>query len=130
MNKWMLVFTECDAHWEKHPKKIEELMGKEHTVFAPDLSAVEMVASKYWKLVDGKVLPMNLEERRARDLRRAKINVLGDKPLPGTWSKEALADAKLSKEAPRTVKLKCAVIKGLPWLGLGLFIGWAAHFLF
>ena len=61
----LVVFTRTNARILVNPTELEYKTYK-NSVIDPDLSAVKSVPPHFWKLVDGKVMPMSEAEMKAR----------------------------------------------------------------
>lgn len=62
----VVVFTTNNARIIKDHPDMEKILATRDCVIDPDLEAVRGIAPHFWKLVDGKVLPMNEREQKAR----------------------------------------------------------------
>lgn len=88
MKDRLLIFTQTGARLEKDPLVIEKYKGHPNTVLNPDLSKVVGLSPHFWKLDDGQVLPVPVEDRKARLAEVAKHGgptAVKEQPKPRTW---------------------------------------------
>lgn len=84
----VVVFTGTNARIIKNVGDLEKYRGWPNAVIDPDLSKVDTVPPHYWKLVRGKVLPMDSLEIKARDKNRILFgmdNVVRSKKYKKEW---------------------------------------------
>lgn len=64
----VVVFTKNNARIINNPDSLESYKAFSNSLVDPDLSEVRFFPPHHWKLVDGKVKPMDKLERDARDV--------------------------------------------------------------
>lgn len=68
MKTKVVVFTSNNARILVNPADLDYWRSREDALIDPDLSAVKAIPPHYWKRGEGgAVLPMDAEERKARD---------------------------------------------------------------
>jgi len=62
----VVVFTSNNARILVNPPNVDEFLGKPNAFINPDLSEVIGTPPHFWKVVDGKIVPMSRPEKLAR----------------------------------------------------------------
>lgn len=74
----VVVFTENNARILTNPDNIKFYESLSNAIVDPDLKAVEGLPPHYWRLENGKVLPMSEEHKQIINDHHAEYGVIND----------------------------------------------------